>query len=124
MSAAFLDRAGQTYSLLAENQDLHLRWEAAMAQHDMVRADQLNAQIAANLAQLRALHLELPTLPAQDLPAELLSASGMGRVTVRRGDAVEASWLFECPAPLGARALLEKYGFRPAPDCDPGEGRR
>lgn len=39
----------------------------------------------------------LPTLPAQDLPTELLAAQRLGRITVRRGKAVEASWLFEYP---------------------------
>ena len=41
--------------------------------------------------------MSLPPLPAQDIPTPLLVAADLGRITVRRRDVVEASWLFEYP---------------------------
>lgn len=60
------------------------------------------------------------TIPAQDVPTPLLVAADLGRITVRRRDAVEASWLFEYPERRAHREAQPEQGAL----WDAMEGRR
>lgn len=60
------------------------------------------------------------TIHAHEIPAPLLVAAGLGRITVKRGEQVEDVWLFEYPERRAHREAQPERGAL----WDAIEGRR